>query len=521
MTNLIGNAAIGAVWEWILGLLLAAELVVIGLLVSKRLMAKKVKSGDTPSQEKSFSSISARSFVTVVALLSVIILLSGVLSYFIPQGSFSRDDDGAIIPGSYVGGKVRGIAFWRVITAPVRVFFAEDALTIVMISIFLLVMSGVFNVMEKTGGVSVFIRKIVGKCGKRKMLVICVSTLVFMAFGSFFGMFEELVTLLPIMVVFMLSLGYDTMVGLGVCMMAACFGFSAAITNPFSVGLASGFAGIGVADGAWLRVVLFVCVYAIVIGFLFLHIRRITKDPTKSLSYDVDREKLEHLELSVTEETPRDKRLFRIYAVFFGVQMVILVVIAAVRAISGYAIPILAVGFLAGGVISGLLADKPKRVFAWLGKGMLSMLPAVLLIGMASSVKLILTESNILDTVMNFVIGRLSGIHSKFAIVLLLYALILFLQIFIGSASAKIFLLLPILLPISQALGISPTLVILTYCIADGFTDMILPTNPVLLIGLSMVNVSYGKWVRWTWWLQLLMLVFTVAVLLLASAIGY
>ena len=206
---------------------------------------------------------------------------------------------------------------------------------------------------------------------------------------------------------------------------------------------------------------------------------------------------------------------------FFGVQMVILVVIAAVRAISGYAIPILAVGFLAGGVISGLLADKPQKVFAWLGKGMLSMLPAVLLIGMASSVKLILTESNILDTVMNFVIGRLSGIHSKFAIVLLLYALILFLQIFIGSASAKIFLLLPILLPISQALGISPTLVILTYCIADGFTDMILPTNPVLLIGLSMVNVSYGKWVRWTWWLQLLMLVFTVAVLLLASAIGY
>ena len=235
----------------------------------------------------------------------------------------------------------------------------------------------------------------------------------------------------------------------------------------------------------------------------------------------MDREKLAQLDLSVQQDTSKDKKLFKVYAIFFGVQLVLLVVIAAVRAISDYAIPILAVSFLVGGLVSGVCVDKPKRVFASFGKGVLAMLPAVLLIAMASSVKLILSESNVLDTVMNFAIGSLGGIHSKFVIVLLLYALILFLQIFIGSASAKIFLLLPIVLPIAQALNISPTLVILTYCIADGFTDMILPTNPVLLIGLSMVNVSYGKWVKWTWRLQLFMLLFTVAVLLFASVIGY
>jgi uncharacterized ion transporter superfamily protein YfcC len=63
--------------------------------------------------------------------------------------------------------------------------------------------------------------------------------------------------------------------------------------------------------------------------------------------------------------------------------------------------------------------------------------------------------------------------------------------------------------------------VILTYCIADGFTDMILPTNPVLLIGLSVVNVSYGKWVKWTWKLQVLILAITMLVLLFAVQIGY
>lgn len=473
------------------------------------------------NKEKAFSSINVKSFVLVVILLAVIIAISGVLSCVIPQGHYEHDQSGAIIPDTYVKGDVKGIEFWRVITAPVRVFVSDDALTIIMISIFLLVMSGIFNVMEKTGGVAVFIRKVVAKCGNRKKLVICVAVLVFMAFGSFFGMFEELVTLLPLMVVFMLSLGFDTMVGLGVCMMSACFGFSAAITNPFSVGLASQFAGTSVVDGMWLRVIFFACVYAIVIGFLLLYVRKISRNPTKSLSFDVDRDKLQSLDMSVGQDTERDRKLFRVYAIFFLVQVVILVLIASIRAISGYAIPILAASFLLGGLISGVLVEKPKRVFAEFGKGVIAMLPSVLLIAMASSVKLILSESNIIDTIMYYAIRLLEGINSKFAIILLLYLLILFLQIFIGSASAKIFLIMPIILPISQALGVSPTLVILTYCIADGFTDMILPTNPVLLIGLSMVNVSYGKWVKWTWWLQLVMLVFTVLVLLFASAIGY
>jgi uncharacterized ion transporter superfamily protein YfcC len=80
---------------------------------------------------------------------------------------------------------------------------------------------------------------------------------------------------------------------------------------------------------------------------------------------------------------------------------------------------------------------------------------------------------------------------------------------------------MPIMLPVCNALGISTTIVMLTYCMADGFTDVILPTNPVLLIGLSMANVSYGKWVRWTWLFQLIMFVITVLILLFAVAVGY
>jgi len=397
----------------------------------------------------------------------------------------------------------------------------EDGLTVIMISVFLLVMSGVFNLLEKTNGTKVIISRAVRKFAHRKKLVVCIVAFIFMAFGSLFGMFEELVTLLPLIIVFMLSLGFDTMTGLGVCMLAACFGFSAAITNPFSVGMVSDIAGVGVLNGAWLRVVFFLCVYVAVCGFLLLHIKKITANPKASLTYEIDQARLLQTDFSVTEEIPNERKTFITYAVFFAVQIVLLVAIAAIRAISSFAIPILAAGFLVGGIICGLVVCERKGdVFKHIGLGALSMLPAVVLIALASSVKLVMHESGILDTVMNGAIRALSG-KNKIVCILLIYFLILLLQVFIGSSSAKIMLIMPIVLPIATALGISPALIILTYCIADGFTDMILPTNPVLLIGLSMANVSYGKWVKWTWKLQLLLFAFTVILLTFAVGINY
>ena len=459
----------------------------------------------------------------MVCVLLAILLLSGSLSYFIPQGAFLRDEAGNIIPGTYEVGQVKGISFWRVLSAPVRVFGSEDALSIIMISVFLLIMSGIFNLLEKTEGLRVIIGRTVKRFSSRREIVIALIILIFMAFGSFFGMFEELVTLLPLVIVFMLSMGYDTMTGLGVCMMAACFGFSAAITNPFSVGIAAKLAGTHVMDGAWLRILFFVIIYAAVLGFVMLHIRRISKNPMRSPSYEVDLKKHETLDLSITEggHDAHESRIFKVYGIFFLAQLVVLVCIACIRSISGFAIPILAVSFLIGGILAGLLVSKDKfSVFRHIGNGAIAMLPAIVMIALASSVKLIMTESGILDTVMHGVVGMLMG-RNKILCVILIYILILFLQVFIGSSSAKIMLIMPIILPIASLLGLSPTVVILTYCIADGFTDVILPTNPVLLVGLSMAYVPYGKWVKWTWKFQVALFVFTLLLLALAVQVGY
>lgn len=416
---------------------------------------------------------------------------------------------------------MEGVAAWRVLTAPVRVFASEDGLTIIMISIFLLVMSGVFNLLDKTGGIKTFITYIMRSLRDSGGPVVCITVLLFMLFGSLFGMFEELVTLLPLIIVFMLSMKLDTMVGLGACLMAACFGFSSAITNPFSVGTAAQLAEIPVSSGVWLRIVFFIIVYIALCVFLMRYLNKILRDPQSSLTYEIDQKKREDLSIQ-REDAPQDQqKIFRVYATFFAIQGALLVAIACIRAISGFAIPILAASFLISGLVAGQLVCKNfRRVLSCFLRGAVAMLPAVAMIALASSVKLVMVESNIIDTVMYSVLQLLEG-KGKFVTILLIYALILFLQLFIGSASAKIFLVMPIVLPITNALGISPTLVILTYCMADGFTDVILPTNPVLLIGLSMANVSYWKWLKWTWKLQLLLLAVSVLVLFFGVMIGY
>ena len=479
-----------------------------------------------PQKEKAFSSIGARSFVSVVLLLCAVLLLAGLLSYFVPQGAFERvlDEEGRelIIPGTYTStGEKKGIALWRVLTAPVRVFASEDSLSLIMICVFLLVMSGIFNLLEKTHGIHTFISRLMRRLADKGGPVVCICVLIFMLFGSFFGMFEELVTLLPLITVFMLSMNMDTMTGMGACMLAACFGFSAAITNPFSVGIAADMAGTSTADGVWLRLVFFGMIYLVLCVFLMGHLRRIEKDPTLSPTYESDLVKRASLDTSSPLSPEMENKTFRVYTVFFAVQALMLVLIATVRSISGLAIPLLAASFLICGTVCGLIVAERKRdVARYIGQGVVAMLPAVVMIAIASSVKLVMTESGIIDTLMNFVIRGLVG-KGKFLCILLIYLLILVLQLFIGSASAKIFLVMPIIFPICQTLGLSPTVVILAYCMADGFTDVILPTNPVLLVGLSMANVSYGKWVKWTWKLQLLLFGLSLGVLFLATQIGY
>ncbi len=462
--------------------------------------------------------INLRSFILVMTVLLVMMIASGLSTYFLPQGSYSFDEQEQLIPDTYVQSEIKPYPVWKWFLAPVLVFGSSDALNIIMVSLFLLTISGFFAVMQNTNGIKIIVEKLVARFSTRKTAIICLTTLIFMLFGSFFGMFEELIALLPIMIIISLSLGFDTMTGLGMCVLASCFGFAAAITNPFSVGVASDIMQVDALSGVWLRITFFALTYAILCCFLVRYARRIEKNPKLSLTYENDIQKLKELTLDISN-TKDSGRITKIYIVFFLVLIAALILIYMFAA--SYSIPMLILCFLAGSLVSGtLITHKFSLTFKWFLSGVSSMLPAIVMIAFASSVKFIMTDGGVLYSIVHAAIELLSDM-SPFASILILYALVLFVQLFIGSASAKAMLIMPIIAPVCSMIGISKELAILAFLFGDGFTNVLFPTNAVLLISLSMANVSYGKWFKHTALLQLIILLLTSLVLVVGVAIGY
>lgn len=474
--------------------------------------------------QKNLINISKKSFFSVLIILVLLLVAAFTLTYIIPQGLYQRDAQGNIIAGSFVFLSGAKLPWYKLFTAPVEIFASSDGVTVIMICVFLFVLGGFFTVMDKTNGIKVIIKKLIMRYKDNRYTLIRLIVLMFMLFGAFFGVFEESVALLPIMILLSLSLGYDTLLALGMTLLAAGFGFASAITNPFSVGIASEIAGINILSGALLRVLIFVIMYALVSQFLVWYAKKIEQHPEKSLTYEMDVKKQKDFEINETIKVDNEEKIFKVYTVIFVILLLVIVgssLLQLIANISIPTIPLMAATFLIGAFVAGYLVTKNTRFVnkAFL-KGVASVLPAALLIILATSVKHIISEGQIMDTILYYLETYFVDKPVVLAVIGI-YLMILFIQFFIGSASAKAFLIMPILIPLVTLLGISKDLAILSFIFGDGYTNVIFPTNGVLLIGLSIANVSYGTWFKWTYKLQLITLFLTISVLIIAFYAGY
>jgi uncharacterized ion transporter superfamily protein YfcC len=313
-------------------------------------------------------------------------------------------------------------------------------------------------------------------------------------------------------------MGWDSLTGLGMSLLSTGFGFSAAIANPFSIGVAQGIAGLPLFSGAGFRAVVFVVIYGIVASFVILHARRVERGGVPAWpEEEAARARYSQSAAAAQSATPRRAILWA--ACCLGAMLVIVVLGPLVPALRTYSLPLIGLAFVAAGIGSGLLAGMgARRTLRTLASGIAGMAPGVILILMAMSVKLIVSEAGIMDTILHSAASGIARTSPSIAS-LLLYAVTLGMNFLIGSASAKAFLMMPLLAPLADLVGLTRQVAVTAFCFGDGFSNLIYPTNAVLLIGLSLTSVSYPRWFRWTILLQLLVLLVTVAFLLLAVSI--
>ena len=214
--------------------------------------------------EQTLISISKKTFIQVVALLFALLILSIVLTYIVPRGVFGVLPDGSIDYLNYTRrDDLSGIPIWQGILAPILVFFSDDGLTLAVLSLFLFVISAAFQVMSDVGGVKALVGAVSTRFAKRKILLLLCISFLFYSFGAFLGLFEEMLTMLPIVASLCIALGYDSFTGF-LCSILACgFGFASAITNPFTVLLASEIIDVNPMTHVWFRLIIFVVMFAL------------------------------------------------------------------------------------------------------------------------------------------------------------------------------------------------------------------------------------------------------------------
>lgn len=263
--------------------------------------------------------------------------------------------------------------------------------------------------------------------------------------------------------------------------------------------------------------------YVVFSTFLVRYAKKIEQKPDASLVYEEDqdaRKKFQGLDISTGNKGDlRIRSAGRWFMITLVLIFVVLVSGPFVPGLSDYALPVVGLLFLIGGVGAGKLAGLSwRQVMKALGDGLIGIAPGIILILMAVSVKHIVSEGGVLDTVLYATASTFSEAPPVTA-ALLIYFLALVVEVFIGSASAKAFLLMPILLPLADLVGVTRQVTVTAYCFGDGFTNMIYPTNPVLLIALGLTVVRYTKWIRWTAKLWLWVVLVTVVTLALGVMI--
>jgi len=430
-----------------------------------------------------------------------LIVLAAVLTWVVPAGEYTRVVEG----GREV---VLNDSFHRVDAAPQtwQVFSAlfNGFVDKADIIVFILMVGGAFWILNNSHaidvGVMAFLRrvqrlsryKLVSKLGVNNIIITLVM-LLFSLFGAVFGMSEETIAFVVVFIPLAIQMGYDSIVGVCMCYVAAHVGFAGAMLNPFTVGIAQGIAGIPLFSGLEYRLFCWVVLTVIGIAFVLWYAARVKAKPDRSPVHKLDDYWRERA--SSTEQSTLTVRHILILILLL---LTIVALVVGVLAWGWYIAEISAL-FLAMGILAGIIdrqtADDIAKLFL---AGCKDILSAALVVGLASGIIFILRDGRIMDTLL-YGLSRSLAHTGEVASLGVMYVFQTLLNIVMPSGSAKAALTMPIMTQFADLIGVSRQTTVLAFQFGDGFTNMLTPTSGVLIGVLGIARIPYGTWLKWVW----------------------
>ena len=467
----------------------------------------------------------------VFTLLTGVILVCSLLTYIVPSGAFERQKkeiNGTmrtlVVSGTYqelpkhisptgmllgekVEGKATPVSLLDFVSAVPRGM--EGAAYIIF---FIFVVGGAFGILQRTGVISATVHKLLHIFKDYSALLTIVIMLTLSIGGSTLGMGEEFIPLVPIFLLVSKQLGFDRLYGLALVILSAQVGFAAATTNPFTLVVAQGIAEVQPISGWPLRVALYSVCITLSIGYVLWYGRRIRKDPSLSLM-DGDPFELEDDQHKVAFTGAHAAILISCLFIFA------VVLVGSAR--WHWSFSQIAGGFFLMGLVAAAIArlpiDEAANAFV---KGLEEMVVAALVVGFAKGIEVVLTDGQVLDTVIQAAAGALQEVPRIIAV----QGMFVFqscLNFLIPSGSGQATVTMPLMAPLADILGITRQTAVLAFQCGDGFTNMIIPTSGILMAMLSIARIPYNKWVRFVLPLLGMMVITAMTFLTIAVLIDY
>lgn len=491
-----------------------------------------------------------------------IIVLAAVMTWIVPGGEFNRIEKP--LPDGTTRVVIESNSFEYVENQPQtwQVFSAlfDGFVDKANIIVFILLIGGAFWIMNASKAIDVgiysFLRftkriehwkffKIFGVDN----VIITLIMLMFSIFGAVFGMSEETIAFVIIFVPLAISMGYDSIVGVSMCFVAAGLGFAGAMLNPFTIGIAQGLSDIPLFSGIEYRFIAWIIINLVGITFVLRYAKKVRKNPKRSLVYEDDeywRNKSNDDVENVKYYTPKSAWItyglvfiaLLVYSFIYPTTemsvgnasktMPIIPILTGLYVITGflalrksvhffilnllmYTIFFLIVGvmgydwyvmkiatlFFAMGIASGIaMNNSPNEITKLFMDGAKDIMGAAMVVGLAGGIIIILQDGKVIDTLLYYVSKGMSD-FGRVASIGMMYIIQTLINIVIPSGSAKAALTMPIMAPFSDLIGISRQATVMAFQFGDGFTNMITPTSGVLIGVLGVARIPYEKWVRW------------------------
>jgi len=469
----------------------------------------------------------------VFIFLSAIILFSGIMTYLIPSGSFERIvkktgnvEQTLVVTGTYkeipkkitvqgvlLGEEANGFASP---TSVLGLFTAipkglNEAAALVF---FVLMIGAVVNIIKHTGTIDAFISILLKRFKNSPVLLVFILYFAFAFAATFLGMGAEFIPLIPVLLLISKQLGYDRIFGVGIFILGGDIGWAAAITNPFNLQIAQSVAELPLGSGMGLRIVSFVVCTMIGFFFLMAYGKRVKKDPGKSIMADDP--------FILNGSISPDGAALTRRHIFIAITAFILfaAVLFAVQTM-GWGLIEMTGGFFTVGLctilISRMSGDESMKAFI---TGLEGMLVPALIVGFARGIQVVLVEGQIIDTIL-FHTAELLGNMSQSTAVVGIYTFQSVFNFLIPSASGQALVTMPLIVPLSDLLGISRQTAVLAFVFGDGFSNAIIPTNGVLMATIAIAGVPFEKWFKFVWPLFLVLSVVGGIILIVAHHINY